>query len=323
MNLKHKIKILAAALLIATTPIINAAPPAPTAPAKQITQKAFATPDDAAKALAEAVRAEDVNALLAVVGPSSHTWLFSGDAVTDRNDWKKFLADFDQKYSISESADKHAFLLVGNDGWPFPAPLVHKSQGWVFDTEAGREEIINRRVGRNELNTIQTLLAVVDAQREYAAEDLDGNGYNDYAQRFISSTGKKDGLYWPVAAGERPSPLGPLVGEATLKGYGKDKKKNAGGDQSSPYNGYYYRILTKQGKKASGGGFDYLVDDKMIGGFAILAYPAKFGASGIMTFMVNHDGVVFEKDLGETTAAEARKIQSFNPDAGWKKTQMP
>ena len=318
MNLKHKIKILAAALLIATTPIINAAQPAP--PTQQITQKAFATPEDAAKALAEAVRAEDVNALLAVVGPSSRTWLFSGDAVTDRNDWKKFLADFDQKHSITESTDNHAFLLVGNDGWPFPAPLVHKSQGWVFDAEAGREEIINRRVGRNELNTIQTLLAIVDAQREYATGDPDGNGYNDYAQRFISSTGKKDGLYWPVEAGESPSPLGPLVGEATLKGYGRGKKASTG--QPSPYNGYYYRILTKQGKNAAGGGFDYRVGDTMIGGFAIVAYPAKFGTSGIMTFMVNHDGVVFEKDLGETTADEARKMKSFNPDAGWKMVEM-
>ena len=318
MNLKHKIKILAAALLIATTPIINAAQPAP--PTQQITQKAFATPDDAARALAEAVRAEDVNALLAVVGPSSRSWLFSGDVVTDRNDWKKFLADFDQKHSITESTDKHAFLLVGNDAWPFPAPLVHLSQGWAFDAEAGREEIINRRVGRNELNTIQTLLAIVDAQREYATDDPDGNGYNDYAQRFISSTGKKDGLYWPVEAGESPSPLGPLVGEATLKGYGKEKKAGAG--QPSPYNGYYYRILTKQGKNAAGGGFDYRVGDKMIGGFAIVAYPAKFGTSGIMTFMVNHDGVVFEKDLGETTADEASKMKSYNPDAGWKMVEI-
>ena len=164
------------------------------------------------------------------------------------------------------------------------------------------------------------MLAIVDAQREYATGDPDGNGYNDYAQRFISSTGKKDGLYWPVEAGEFPSPLGPLVGEATLKGYGKDKKASTG--QPSPYNGYYYRILTKQGKNAAGGGFDYRVGDKMIGGFAIVAYPAKFGTSGIMTFMVNHDGVVFEKDLGETTADEASKMKSYNPDAGWKMVEM-
>jgi hypothetical protein len=210
---------------------------------------------------------------------------------------------------------------VGEDDWPFPAPIVRKGKGWVFDAVAGREEIINRRVGRNELDTIQTLLAIVDAQREYASGDPDRNGYHDYARRFISHKGKKDGLFWPVQAGEPLSPLGPLVGEAAREGYGKKPGSGKSGVKPAAYHGYRYRLLEAQGKNAPGGAYSYLVNGKMIGGFAIIAYPAKFGVSGIMTFLVNHDGVVYQKDLGKTTEADALRMRLFNPGPGWKKAQ--
>jgi hypothetical protein len=329
MNLKHTMKTLAAALLIAAAPAIDAAPPQQHAPARQqVVQKTFATPEDAARALADAVRADDVGALLAAVGPASRSWLFSGDRVADRNDWESFLAAFERKKSISQQSDGRAFLLLDDGGWPFPAPLVRRGQGWAFDAEAGRNEMINRRVGGNELYTIQTLLAIVDAQREYVADDPDGNGFNDYARRFVSSTGKRDGLYWPVAAGEPPSPLGPLVGAAARAGYGTKGTgtkgtpgTKTGGGQPAAYHGYRYRLLSRQGGDAPGGRFDYRVGERMIGGFAVVAYPAKYGVSGVMSFIVNHDGVVFEKDLGQASAAVALEMREFNPDASWKKAE--
>ncbi len=315
MKLKNTIKTLAVALLIGMAPVIDAAQPSP---ARQtIAQKTFATPEEAARALAEAVRAEDVNALLAVVGPGARSWLASGDAVADRADWRKFLAAYDQKNRISQSADNRAVLLVGDSDWPFPAPLLRKGDGWVFDAAAGREEIINRRIGRNELDAIQTLLAIVDAQREYAVGDLDGNGWSDYAQRFVSSAGARDGLFWPVDADQQPSPLGPLVGAATREGY--VRKANA--DAPSAYHGYRYRMLSAQGKDAAGGAFSYLVNGRMIGGFAVVAWPAKYDVSGIMTFIVNHDGTVYQKNLGKNTEATALKMSIFNPDPSWKKAE--
>ncbi len=312
MKLKHTMKTLAVALMFATAAPTLAAPA--TAPAQKVVHSTFASPADAATALAEAVRTEDPEALLAVVGPNSRRWLFSGDGVADREDWKKFLAAYDQKHSISETPNGQAELLVGDSDWSFPAPLVHRSDGWVFDAEAGREEITNRRIGRNELDTIQTLLAIVDAQREYAADDMDGNGYNDYARRFLSSKGHRDGLYWPVEEGQPPSPLGPLVADAAREGYSGSKATDV---EPRPYHGYRYRMLTAEGKNAPGGAYSYLVDDKMIGGFAVLAYPARYDASGIMTFIVNHDGTVYQKDLGKNTATAALKMRSYNPDASW------
>jgi len=316
MRLKQQMKSIVIALLLATVHLANAAQPAPVTQ-KPAAQKVFATPEEAATALVEALRKHDRNLLLAVIGQSSGNWLSSGDEVADRHDKDKFTAAYDRKNSISKQDDNKALLLVGEDDWPFPAPIVRKGKGWVFDAVAGREEIINRRVGRNELDTIQTLLAVVDAQREYAAGDLDGNGYNDYARRFISSKGKKDGLYWPVKAGEPLSPLGPLVGAAAREGYGK----KSGSEKQAPYHGYRYRLLDAQGKDAPGGAYSYLVKSKLIGGFAIVAYPAKYGVSGVMTFMVNYDGVVYQKDLGKNTAAEAVGMHRYNPDTGWKKAQ--
>lgn len=312
-TLKPTLKTLAVALLIATSPLAVAAIAAQAA-AQHVAHSAFATPDDAALALAEAVRSGDPKALLAVVGPDSGSWLFSGDDVADREDWKKFLAAYDEKHRITEEENGQATLLVGDDDWPFPAPLVHKGGGWAFDAEAGREEITDRRIGRNELDTIQTLLAIVDAQRDYATEDLDGNGINDYARHFISTKGKRDGLYWPVAEGQPPSPLGPLVGEAARMGYTGKKDQ---GDPPQPYHGYLYRMLTAEGKNSPDGAYSYLVGDMMFGGFAVVAYPARYGASGVMTFIVNHNGVVYQKDLGEGTDATAGAMHSFNPDSSW------
>jgi hypothetical protein len=285
-----------------------------TAATKPMAQKAFASAEDAVKALVDAVRAADVEKLYEVMGAGSKSWLSSGDRVADAADWKRFLAAYDEKNSIAKEGDAKAILDVGKDDWPFPAPLVKKAQGWVFDSDAGREEVLNRRVGRNELDAAQTMLAIVDAQREYAAQDAAGNGLAVYATKFASSPGKKDGLYWPTKAGEPESPLGPLVASAVRGGYGGQV---AGTPRA--YHGYYYRMLVGQGKDAPGGAFDYRVNGKLFGGFAVVAWPASYGNSGVQTFIVNHAGVVYAKDLGPNGAAVAGKMELFNPDKSWKK----
>jgi hypothetical protein len=290
--------------------------PAKAGAAKADSQKTFATPEDAARALAEAVRAEDAAGMLEIFGPKSKDWLFTGDWVVDTADWRSFLEAYDRKNAIKKEGEDKAILLIGDD-WPLPAPLVQKAGKWSFDAEAGREEVTNRRIGGNELDTIQTLLAIVDAQREYAAGDLDKNGFNDYARRFLSSPGKRDGLYWPVKEGEPQSPLGILAAKAAKEGY--SGRARAG--KPEPYHGYDYRMLTAQGKDAPGGAYDYLVNGKMIGGFAVVAYPAKYGVSGVMTFVVNHDGIVYEKDLGGATPSVAGSMKLFNPDKTWKKSE--
>jgi hypothetical protein len=289
-------------------PAIKSVPKAPP-------QRTFASPEEAAKALADAVKAADVKALVEIVGPQSKSWLFTGDNVADRADWKRFAESYDKKHALKRDGDAKATLLVGDDDYPFAAPIVMKAGKWAFDAEAGREEITNRRVGRNELDTIQTLLAIVDAQRDYATTDADRNGLPDYASRFISSKGKKDGLYWPTKAGEPQSPLGPLVAQAVREGYGG----KVGTGQPQPYNGYYFRLLKGQGANAPGGKYDYEVKGRLFAGFAVVAYPAKYGVSGVMSFLVNHDGVVYEKDLGASTPSVAGKLTRFDPDKTWKK----
>jgi hypothetical protein len=293
------------------------AKPAAAAPKKAAAQRTYASPEEAGKGLYEAVKAGDVKALVEIVGPESRSWLFSGDKVSDAQEWKWFASAYEQKSAIAKDGDAKAVLNVGKDDFPFAAPIVKRGDKWAFDANAGREEITNRRVGRNELDTIQTLLAIVDAQREYAVADADKNGLNDYAARFISSEGKKDGLYWPTKAGEPQSPLGPLVAQAVREGYGKGAKAG----QPQPFNGYYFRLLKSQGANAPGGKYDYEVKGKLFGGFAVVAYPAKYGVSGVMTFLVNHDGVVYEKDLGSSTPSVAAKMTSFDPDKTWQKTK--
>jgi hypothetical protein len=208
-------------------------------------------------------------------------------------------------------------LVIGNHDWPFPIPIVRKGETWVFDTMAGKEEMLNRRIGRNELNTIQTCQAYVDSQREYALKDRDGDGLLEYAQKFRSTAGKKDGLYWQAMEGEEQSPLGEFAARAVKEGYTSKKP----GDNPVPYHGYFYKILKAQGKNAPGGAYDYVVKGSMIGGFALVAYPAEYGNSGVMTFIVNHDGVVYEKDLGKDTAKIASTMTKYDPEKTWKKAE--
>jgi hypothetical protein len=311
MNFKFNMKTLAVALMIAMAPL--AMPAYSASPNPAIVQQTFAAPEDAAKALAEAVRANDVNALLAVVGPKSRNWLFSGDEVADRDAWAKFLTAYDRKNAVSKTADGRMLLLVGDGDWAFPAPIVNKGKGWVFDSAAGREEIINRRVGQNELSAIQTLLAVVDAQREYAAADPDGNGFNDYARTFVSSRRQAG---WLVLAGDSQRAAQP----ARSAGWrGGPSRLQGGCFQTGALSWLPFPHVDAQGKSAPGGAYNYLVGEKMIGGFAAVAYPAKYGVSGVMTFLVSHEGTVYEKNLGKNTSVEAKRMRRFNPDASWKK----
>jgi len=275
-----------------------------------IAQERYKTPNEAVAALIAASKAADRPALMRVLGPGSAEIVSSGDDVADAAGRKRVLDAYDIKHQVvAEGADK-AVLVIGNEDWPFPIPLVRKDGGWQFDTAAGRDEILHRRVGRNELSTIQAALAYVDAQHEYAEKSVGGNGV--YAQRIVSQPGKKDGLYWPAQSGEDDSPLGELAAAASAAGY-------RAGQQRAPYHGYYYRILTRQGANAPGGALDYIVRGKMIGGFALVAYPAEYRNSGVTTFVVNHDGAVFQKDLGAETPGIAGGMRAFNPDNSWKK----
>jgi hypothetical protein len=277
-------------------------------------QKTFASPQEAAQALGAAAGAGNVKALESILGPGSAALLRSGDAVADRRGRERFAKAFAEANKIERQGDAKALVLVGKDEWPLPIPLVKGAAGWRFDAEAGREEILNRRIGRNELSAVQAMLAYVDAQREYYLRNPRNDKLLHYAQKFDSTPGKRDGLYFPTKAAEKPSPLGPLFASARAQGYTKE-----GDGMPDPYHGYRYRILKRQGPDAPGGAYDYVVQGRMIGGFALIAWPAAYGSSGVMTFLVNHDGVVYEKDLGPGTTAAAAKITRFNPDKSWKR----
>jgi hypothetical protein len=272
-------------------------------------QQSFKSPEDAIAALASAVKSGEAKEMLKVLGSDAEEIVDSGDNVADADTRQRFLSAFDDKHSITHEGDKKAVLIIGQDDFPFPIPLTRGKRGWEFDTAAGRQEILYRRIGRNELVAIQTILALVDAENEYADKDR-GAGTGVYAQRIVSSPGKKDGLYWPSDGDE--SPLGELAARASAEGY-----KSSGEPQ--PFHGYYYRILTRQGPNAPGGELNYVANGKMIGGFALVAYPAEYGNSGVMTFAVNHAGTVYQKDLGERTESIAKGMTSFNPDQTWKK----
>jgi Protein of unknown function (DUF2950) len=283
----------------------------PGAPAA-FAQQDFKTPQDAVDSLVAAARTGDDKALLAVLGPDGDDIISSGDKVADETARKGFLESYDAKHGIEMKGERKAILIVGEKDYPFPIPIERVKSGmWSFDTDEGRNEILYRRIGRNELDAIQTCLAYVDAQNEYADKDRIGADKGVYAQRFISQSGKKDGLYWPTSPGEPDSPLGELFADASREGYRADQGR-------SPYHGYYYKILTKQGPAASGGAEDYVVDGKMIGGFALVAYPAEYRNSGVVTFIVNYAGTVFQKDLGPQTAEIAEAMTSYNPDHTWR-----
>ena len=275
-------------------------------------QQAFSNPDEAASALAAAVKSGAKQDILKVLGPDGEDIVDSGDDVADKQARDKFVAAYDAKHSVKIDGKK-ASLIIGADDFPFPIPLIRVKAGWEFDSDAGRQEILYRRIGRNELDTIQTCLAFVDAENEYADKDR-GDGVGTYAQRIVSSPGKTDGLYWP--SDKNDSPLGELAAEATSEGY-------KASSEPQPYHGYYFRILTRQGRSAQGGDLDYVVRGKMIGGFALVAYPADYGNSGVMTFIVNHVGTVYQKNLGENTEAVARAMTSFDPDKSWQKVETP
>jgi hypothetical protein len=277
-----------------------------------LAQQAYPSAEAAAAALAAAVKSGPRSAILKVLGNAAEDIVSSGDDVADAETRQRFVAAYDAGHSIKVEGNKKATLIMGADDFPFPIPLVNTKTGWEFDTDAGRIEILYRRIGRNELDAIQASLAFVDAQNEYADKDR-GDGTGVYAQRIVSSPGKKDGLFWRDDGD--PSPLGALAAQASAEGYKL-------GEGPAPYHGYYFRILKGQGTDAPGGAFNYVVKGKMIGGFALIAYPADYGNSGVMTFLVNHAGTVYQKDLGKRTEALTARIILFDPDQTWKKVDV-
>jgi hypothetical protein len=275
-------------------------------------QKTFASLDEAVNALVGALRAADRKALVEILGPQGNPLVWSGDDVADRAAFQRFTAEYDRAHRLDGGGGK-VVLYVGDDDFPFPIPLVPDGPRWLWDTDAGDDELLNRRIGENELATIQVCLAYVDAQREYYSR---GQGLLEYAQRLDSTKGKHDGLYWETRPGELDSPLGPLVARARAAGYPLPPPRGP-----APYHGYFYRILLAQGPDAPGGAYDFVVRGHMIGGFALVAYPASYGASGIMTFIVNQDGVVYQKDLGPKTAQAANAMKTYNPDKAWTQAE--
>ena len=303
----------ALAVLISVTSTASAA--AVRTPSQHETGKVFASAESAVQALAGVAKTKNRAELRAILGPQSEDLQMSDQAQAEA-EMSEFAAAFDSGHRLVRQNDARAMLEVGTNNWPFPIPIVQKGGGWTFDTEAGKEEIINRRIGRNELSAIETVRAYVDAQREYARSDRDGDGVLEYAQSILSTPGKKDGLYWSPELDGELSPLGPLVAVAQGEGYLRGNREKSG---PQPFHGYCFRILTRQGKHAPGGKYNYVINGNMIGGFGLVAWPADYGNSGVMTFLVNHAGIVFQKDLGPDTARLAERMTSFNPDRSWQK----
>ena len=270
----------------------------------------FATPEEATEALAAAVRRNDGKALGELFGPGMLEQLSSGDAVEDARERTNFLTAYDAAHTLVAGDSQDLALLVGEDRWPLPIPLVRREGRWSWDGPAGIEELLLRRIGADELRTIKVMRGYVEAQNDYAGKGHDGQPAGLFAQRLNSTPGKQDGLYWETQAGEPHSPAGPLLAAASAEGY-------AQAAAAAPYHGYVYRLLTSQGPQAPGGALDYLVDGKLAKGFALVAYPSHYGSSGLMTFMVNQDGAVWQRDLGEDTQKAAPAITQFDPDASW------
>jgi len=284
------------------------------AAAQTTKQPAFATPEDAVKALVETVKANNLDALVALFGPEGRELTASSDPTTARMNRRVFAVAFKEQWHLEDAAPDRKTLVIGNEDWPFPVPLVKGADGWRFDTAAGKEEVLARRIGRNELDAIATSRAYVTAQQRYALQGHDGKPAGVHATKFKSDPGKENGLYWPTARGQKRSPLGDLVAQAAEDG-------RPIGSGTTPFNGYYFKILTGQGAAAPGGARSYLVKGDMSAGFALVAWPAQYDATGVMTFIVNQDGIVREKDLGPQTDAVVRKMTAYNPDASWKPAQ--
>jgi len=279
---------------------------------KRPAEQTFSTPDDAVVALVDAVKANDSAKIDAILGPAARSAIASGDDVADSNGRDLFIAAYFQEASLSGD-DTTKTLYIGSEEWPFPIPVVKAKGGWHFDTAAGIDELRFRRIGRNELATIDICLSYVAAQKEYAEKKHDGKPAGTYAQKFASAPGKQDGLYWQAKEGEEASPLGELAAEAAAEGYTRS------GAEPTPFHGYYFRIITGQGANATGGARNYIVDGLMRHGFALVAFPAEYDKAGVMTFVVNQDGVVYQKDLGSETAKVAAEIKQFDPASGWER----
>jgi len=295
--------------------IIAAVSSAPEARAAAGRPETFANPQQAVEALVAAARKDDPQGLLKIFGPAGRDLVSSGDPIADKNADAAFVEHYGKGHEILMNTRGKATLVLGDEKWPFPIPLVREAGVWHFDAKAGTEEILDRRVGRNELNAIEVCRSYVVAQRSYASGRGDDQSHAEYARKFVSAPGQHDGLYWPARPGEAESPIGPEMAAARAEGYGgTDQQVPA---QNQPYHGYFYKILDRQGAAAPGGARNYLVDGHMAGGFALLAFPAKYGDSGVKTFLVNQDGLVYEKDLGRDTATVAAAIAEFNPDSTW------
>jgi hypothetical protein len=276
-------------------------------------QQVFPSPGAAVSALIDANKTDNMNALSSILGPDADKVLSSGDPVADENARSEFARRYEEMHRIAYDDQERVVLYIGAENWPVPIPIIKKDGNWVFDTAAGVEELQYRRVGRNELFTINVLQDLADAQTEYAADAHDGERTGLFAQKILSDAGKQNGLYWTTAEGQPESPIGPLVASASEEGY----KKESGGNPI-PFHGYYYKVLTGQGRNAPGGAKSYIVGGQMTKGFAFLAYPAEYRASGIMTFMISQEGVIVQKNLGPETASLAGQIESFSPDSSWQ-----
>jgi hypothetical protein len=278
--------------------------------AQQQAQKIFSSPEDASNALVTAARNDDEKAALDILGPDGKQIISSGDEIEDARARTIFVEKYQQMHRLVKEPDGTSTLYIGAENWPTPIPLVNKNNLWYFDTDAGKKEILYRRVGQNEISTIRVCQELLAAENEYYS------AHHEYAQKIISDEGLHNGLYWKAAAGEPLSPIGPLVASAVAEGYHKDQA----GDPS-PFHGYYFRILTQQGKQARGGARIHVVNGKMTDGFAFVAYPAEYRSSGVMTFIVGNDGVVYQKDLGMKTGVLAKTIKQFDPDSHWEKAE--
>ena len=295
-----------AGALFATFPILSAA--------QQKGQETFSSAMEASKALVAAVKANDESSLLKIFGPDAKDLVSSGDPVEDKDNREEFVQKYQQMHRLVIEPDGTTTLYIGAENWPTPIPLMHKGTAWYFDTPAGKQEVLYRRIGKNELAVIQVCGELVDAEKEYYAQAHDGDSAQQYAQKLISDPGKHNGLYWEASGGQTESPIGPLIASAVVQGYTSDEIKKL-----EPFQGYYFRILTSQGPTVPGGTRSYIVDGKMTRGFAFLAYPAEYRSTGVMTFIVDQDGIVYEKDLGAKTAAVVKSLTRYDRNATWRK----
>jgi hypothetical protein len=280
-------------------------------------QTVFQSPEEAMKALVDAVQADNTQKVMTILGPDGKDVVYSGDEVADKDNHAKFVKEYQEKVKFVADKDRIS-VIIGNDSYPMAIPLVKKDAGWVFDTPAGREEILKRRIGRNELSSIKVCQEYVQAQREYSSVDRNLNGVIEYAQRFCSTPGKRDGLYWEVPETEAPSPIDPLIAAAAGEGYASGKVCDI---TPEPYHGYIYKILTAQGSDAPGGAYSYVINGNMVAGFALVAWPAEYEVSGVMTFIVNQNGIIYEKDLGTRTDEIVKAMTEYNPDPTWSRAQ--